>query len=587
MGTNSYRRDIDGLRAIAVMAVILFHFGYLPNGYLGVDVFFVISGYLITKIVFKEANENRFSIIRFYLRRIRRIIPLVLFTTSIALIAGLFVMLPDDLENLSQSVVATNFFANNILLLITTRDYWDIVNEYKPLMHTWSLGIEEQFYLFYPLIFLILSGKRIRLILPFLLLLTAISVAMFILTSDEAPKFYSIQFRFFELSFGGLGAVIFKDKLIKNRFKVIFISVILFILFVSLNVPKYFNLLAIVIAALGILVSQDNYKKSDTFILENNLMVGIGKISFSLYMWHQILLAFTRYFVLDKLSISNSLIIFIIILFISILSFQFIEQPFRDKNRIKTKTVLLTTGILFILSTGISLFIYSKAGIIKDVPELDIVKADVQKNLNIINVKGNPHIRYNARIYDLNKDFTTGNKIRVLIIGNSFARDWANILLESKYGNGIEISYVYDINNCMNINERLSKAKYIFFSDMDGAQFETVAHTFKIDTSKIWNVGTKNFGTNNGIFYSNRGKPGYCTQRTFMEKGYWERNDILNKQWGGKYVDLIGMVIDKTGKMPVFTPECKFISEDCRHLSHNGAVYFGRLLNINQHLRFD
>ena len=123
-----YRKDIDGLRAIAVLSVIFFHLGYLPNGYLGVDIFFTISGYLITKIVYAESVENKFSITQFYLRRIRRIIPLVLFTSSIAVLIGFFVMLPDDFENLCQSLIATNFFGNNILQLITTGNYWDIVN---------------------------------------------------------------------------------------------------------------------------------------------------------------------------------------------------------------------------------------------------------------------------------------------------------------------------------------------------------------------------------------------------------------------------------------------------------------------------
>ena len=155
--SKKYRDDIDGLRAIAVIAVILFHIGYLKNGFLGVDIFFVISGYLITNILYTESVEHRFSIVNFYLRRIRRIIPLVLVFCSMSLFLGILVMLPDDLENLAQSIITTILFSNNILLCMTTGNYWEVINEFKPLMHTWSLGIEEQFYALYPFLFLLLK----------------------------------------------------------------------------------------------------------------------------------------------------------------------------------------------------------------------------------------------------------------------------------------------------------------------------------------------------------------------------------------------------------------------------------------------
>ena len=164
---KSYRTDIDGLRTIAIIPVILFHLGYMSNGYLGVDIFFVISGYLIKGIGFNELEENKFNILKFYERRLRRIIPLVLFTTTIAFLIGIIFMLPDDLENLCQSIFATNFSVNNILMYTTSADYWVVKNDYKPLMHTWSLGIEEQFYLFYPLIFFFLKGNKKSFYFPF------------------------------------------------------------------------------------------------------------------------------------------------------------------------------------------------------------------------------------------------------------------------------------------------------------------------------------------------------------------------------------------------------------------------------------
>ena len=177
--TTKYRKDIDGLRAIAILPVIFFHIGTLPSGYLGVDVFFVISGYLITGILYNSILSGNYSVVDFYLRRIRRILPLTLFVTFVALLVGTFIMLPDDLENLSQSVIATNLFSNNILQAITTRDYWDVVNEYKPLMHTWSLAIEEQYYFLYPFLFYLfkrISGASVILILA---CLTACSLWLF------------------------------------------------------------------------------------------------------------------------------------------------------------------------------------------------------------------------------------------------------------------------------------------------------------------------------------------------------------------------------------------------------------------------
>jgi len=135
---------------------------------------------------------------------------------------GLRFMLPDDLENLCQSIVATNFSANNILMKITSADYWAVKNDYKPLMHTWSIGIEEQFYILYPFIFFFLCGNKKRFIFPLLILLTIISLSIFFISNNSTLKFYFLQYRFFELSLGGICAIYFKKdkmgKILKNRY---------------------------------------------------------------------------------------------------------------------------------------------------------------------------------------------------------------------------------------------------------------------------------------------------------------------------------------------------------------------------------
>ena len=563
--SEKYRKDIDGIRAIAVISVILFHFGQLPNGYLGVDVFFVISGYLITGIIYREITEERFSILNFYLRRTRRIIPLVSFICIIALIFGVATMLPDDLENLAQSVIATNFFGNNLLQVVTTKNYWDVVNEFKPLMHTWSLGIEEQYYLFYPFIFLFIGKKRIRWILPILVLFTLVSLVLFFSPFLEYYKFYLLPFRFYELSIGGILAIIMKKKVLKHNFSWL---LILFLFIILCYRPSFIEsdilLFLTIITTSSLLISANKKNKLASFFLENKIFVFIGKISFSLYMWHQLLLAFARYFVVKEIDEFNLVIIFILTFILSVLSYHLIEQPFRKKSIISNKILILSLTFIFVFTSLFSFYVYQKAGVLKDIPELDIT-AD--------NVKRNMHAKYNDEIYKLDNNFKSTDKRKILIIGNSFSRDWANILLESKFHNKLEISYVYDPNTHKDFQKRVLESDLIFLSAVTHSRLEEL----NINTDKVWCIGTKNFGINNGIFYNYIGDD-YCNQRTTIDKGYIKYNTQLKTEWGSRYIDLIGLVIDSSSKVPVYTDNCKFISQDCRHLTKAGAKYFANLI---------
>lgn len=577
MINKNYREDIDGLRAIAVMSVILFHFGCLPNGYLGVDIFLVISGYLITKIIHKEVLKSEFSLVQFYLRRTRRIIPLVLFVNVVAILLGFVLMLPDDFENLCESVVATNAFSNNILQFLTTANYWDVVNEFKPLMHTWSLGIEEQFYIIYPLIFLACGSKRIKWFLPILLFLTLVSLLMFFFSNSEPSTFYLIPYRFFELAVGGIGAFLLKDRMIQHKFKWILVVLLLLIMLFNLHLPDSIKLCFSIVLSIGILISENDKFGISSILLENKLSIGLGKISFSLYMWHQLVLAYSRYAFLGKIHFFEGFGLMILIILLSVLSYYFIEQPFRNKKRVSTPKLLWITGIVFVATTASSLYIYLHSGVVKNFPELNINKSNVQKNM---------HSKYNDRIYKLDLDFKSNNKIKVLVVGNSFARDWANILLESTYKDSIELCYIYDIYKSENTNERLQKADYIFFSEINKNDLKSVQAKFIVDTTKIWVVGTKNFGFNNGIFYNHSKNAAYYLQRTPLEDGFLENNNQSKREWGSKYVDMIGININEKNTVPVFTPDFKFISQDCRHLTNSGAMYFSEILKERINLIF-
>jgi peptidoglycan/LPS O-acetylase OafA/YrhL len=568
---HAYRRDIDGLRAIAVLAVLIFHFGFLPNGYLGVDIFFVISGYLITNIIYNESLNGTFSIVNFYFRRTRRIIPLVSTIGLVSLLVGFIVMLPDDLENLAQSIIATNFFANNILQAITTANYWDLVNEYKPLMHTWSLGIEEQYYLFYPLIFLVFKNNRIKWIMPLLTILTLLSLGLYFSAFTDANKFYLLPFRFFELSIGGIGAIVFNNRLIPNKLGTISLGLLVTILCFKITyIPENVSLCLTVLLSICLLVSAHPKQSMVSWILESNIMVSIGKISFSLYMWHQVVLSFVRYFILSKINIYNLFFLLIIIFILSFLTYYFVEQPFRKKDKIGNKALLLSLGVVTLMSSLVSLFIYSKAGVFKDVYELDISQSKIEKNM---------HAKYNDRVFKYVKDFEDNQKTKILVIGNSFGRDWVNVLLESKYKEKIDISYIshhtfFNTSEAKNINKLSDKAEIIFVNDLSKSELRKQ----NIEISKVYCLGAKNFGTNNGIYYNYKGSD-YCYQRTTMEKGYLERNFTLKSEWGKYFIDFIGHAIDKKGKMPVFTPDCKFISQDCWHFTEAGAKYFSEIFD--------
>lgn len=560
---KKYRKDIDGLRAIAVLSVIVFHLGYLPKGYLGVDVFFVISGFLITGIIYKEILENRFSIYNFYLRRTRRIIPLVSFMCVFSLIIGYFFMLPDDLENLAQSVLATNFFSNNILAVITTKNYWDVLNEFKPLMHTWSLGIEEQYYLFYPFIFLFLGRKRIKLVLPVLVILTLISLALVFSSFESFYKFYLLPFRFYELSIGGIVAIFLNGKLIDLKFSPLLLLLLLCLLFLEFTFisTNVLIILTVIITSL-LLMSANEKNKLTTFFLENKIIVFIGKLSFSLYMWHQILIAFSRYFVFEEFNLLNIFFILILTFLLSLITYYFIEEPFRNSSKVKNKKLFLILGSTFFLTSAFSFYLYLNAGVVRDVNELNISRGTIEKNM---------HAKYNDRIYLMNKNFESENKIKILVIGNSLARDWANVLLESNFKKDIEISYMFNPKtNDPVLEDRVSKATYIFYSPFSKDDLD-------LPVEKVWCVGVKNFGINNGIFYNSVRDDNYCFQRTKIKHEIFETNKKLREKWNERYIDIIELLIDDNNKMPVFTADCKFISQDTEHLTEFGAKHISNL----------
>ena len=366
----SYRPEIDGLRAIAVGAVILYHsqimiLGYQPfrGGFIGVDIFFVISGYLITSIIYKElSSTGSFSFKYFYERRVRRILPALLFVMLVSYIFAWIFLLPSSFLDFSKSILYSQGFSSNFYFHYTGQQYDDPSSLLKPFLHTWSLSVEEQYYIIFP-IFLIIVFKFYRKYLIHFLF-TGFFISLFLAEwgSRNYPSatFYFIHTRFWELVAGSLLAYYeinlgYRSKSKKLNLILPFIGLLLIahsILFFDHNMlhPSFFTLSPVLGVCLIIWFS--NKKDLITKILSFKLFVGIGLISYSLYLWHYPIFAFYRYIKNTTGNYTNVLIIFIILLALSIFSYFIIEKPFRKKNgnKLSIKIILLSVIVISLIN---------------------------------------------------------------------------------------------------------------------------------------------------------------------------------------------------------------------------------------------
>jgi len=361
-----YRREIDGLRAIAVLPVILFHAGFstFSGGFIGVDIFFVISGYLITTIILSEIESNSFSILRFYEKRARRILPALFIMLLITVPFAWEWMLPEEFQSYSETLLSTVLFSSNVLFYKTS-GYFDSPSELKPLLHTWSLAVEEQFYILYP-IFLILATRFCKKITLYLIALLTILSTLFAQWGSFAHPsftFFMLPTRGFEILIGGITAFLIKGNFLQKKVRFIsevgsmagLVLIIYAIIFFDKNVPtpSFYTLIPTIGASLVILFSCE--KNIIGRLLSCNAIVGLGLISYSSYLWHQPILAFLRIRYFNDLS--NLVLIFgcCTSLALGYLSWRFIEAPFRDQLKIPLKKLLLWTAScsIFLLSIGI------------------------------------------------------------------------------------------------------------------------------------------------------------------------------------------------------------------------------------------
>ena len=366
-----YRNEIDGLRAIAILSVIFFHadFTFFRGGFVGVDVFFVISGYLIANIILSEIKQGSFSLLVFYERRARRIIPALFFVILCTLPFIWSLMLPSDLKNFSLSLIATALFASNVFFWLSS-GYFDTSSYLKPLIHTWSIAVEVQFYIIFPFILIFFLKFARKFIFLFFLLLAIISLVVAQWSSKSYPyfNFYLLPTRLFEIISGVLICFFipnkynlaltsksdFYKKLTDQSLSIFGLVLVIYSIIKfdkEVPLPSLYTLVPIIGTVLVIVFA--NNKTLVGKILSNKLFSGIGLISYSAYLWHQPIFAIARYQSYDgRLTSKFILIILIIIFFLAFLSWKYIEKPFRARKVVTSKMFILFTilgSVIFIL----------------------------------------------------------------------------------------------------------------------------------------------------------------------------------------------------------------------------------------------
>ena len=366
-----YRPDIDGLRAVAVLAVLFYHADLgLPGGFVGVDVFFVISGYLITKLILKNTREGNFSIFEFWERRIRRIFPALAVVVFCCCAVAWILLIPRDFKDFGGSVAAQMLFISNFYFWWHS-GYFDQNAEYFPLLHTWSLAVEEQFYFFYPFLLVALRSFPPRTLVAMLLILILASFGVSLAEARACPvaNFYLLPSRTWELLIGALpAAVAHREKepaLVREGASWLGLAGILYAFFFYTKETPFPGAAALPPCAGAALLIWSN-GTGPTWVgrlLSLRPVVFIGLISYSLYLWHWPFLVFARYLSPLQGPKAPRIILLMISAVFAVLSWKFIETPFRSRSLLKTRFQIFFSGGLvavFLLAAG--LFFYGQDG---------------------------------------------------------------------------------------------------------------------------------------------------------------------------------------------------------------------------------
>lgn len=621
-----YRKEIDGLRALAVLPVIFFHAGIdiFSGGYVGVDVFFVISGFLITSLILNAMSKSEFSFSHFYERRARRILPALFATLFFVTPFAFWLMTPAQLVDFAQSIISSVFFFSNFHFFLED-GYFSASSELKPMLHTWSLAIEEQFYLLFPSLLILLATKFKQSIV---LSLFGLSLFSFMFAQwggnlSASYPFIESKFEWFDQSFlasyympfGRLwellvGAILALVLVQRENVKslssdwmalcgvCLIISAIVF-LDHSTPFPSVYTLLP-VFGTLLVLT----YGTSSTMVgraLSSPAFVFLGTISYSLYLFHQPILAIIRLTNPDILNDWRIITVLLSIFGVSYISWRYIETPFRIAKQINNRVLIIWFSMAVTVSSGFAVATILSNGFLHRFQEDDRALLSVNEAEM---AKYTPKKFLSLRL----QNFETARR-KILLIGDSFAMDFLNMAYEGGYWRDASVSthhierqcgivltaedFSHHINdsdraNCIRrgrfesqqVRNLIREADIIFLASRWSkwvADYipDTVKSLKNLGAKQIVIIGSKNIGKVNPMSFV-----GTSLDDKRQAKALAESQELAIIQEMSKlssdyqYLDVQSLICPSFVQCPVFTDRGELISFDGKHLTIQGASYF-------------
>jgi len=615
MDKSRYRADIDGLRAIAVLSVIFFHLDFktFSGGFVGVDVFFVISGFLITRLIRDEIiATGNFNFANFYMRRVRRLFPALFFTLILSFFCAFFIFSLQDLERFGGALFYSVLSISNFYFWGES-GYFDTVAAHKPLLHTWSLSVEDQFYLIWPIFLFLLLTKTPRWIPPIVLLVCGI--LSLLLTEYFIDKtsaiFYLTPFRIVEFAIGALVVWLikyqFNNKLILEICFLIGLVLIAYPIF-TYSKDTIFPGINVLMPCFGTaLLIYGGTNKYSSKLLNNSITVSIGLISYSLYLIHwPIIVFYKNYNILDELTQIEMFIIIILSITIAKLMYHFIETPFRYKTNKKrylsAPAFGLACAICAIIISVPATHTWANGGWDWRIDEEIRIQMQFDKN------EFNQYVW--ARHNKLNKPFDSNGLKKILIVGDSQSGDLVNMIFENNYQQNVEIrtfkierqcQAIIPNNNkfyqniekiyrkkCATIHKKFANSDRILDSDIVvlaslWGKWSIPYINYTISElnkkgAKVYVIGLKMQGMNGQDILQKNGRIIGIEEFSakFKNKQAWDINSKLSSLLKSNFIDLMSKVCPSKNKCYVLTQNNEMIFYETSHLSPNGAKFLGQ-----------